>query len=184
MKRKNKKNKNKNAFHVLALDPSLTAFGYVILTGNKIITQGCIKTAPASKKLRIRKGDDRINRISEINHILKSIISKYGVNYIVSELPHGSQSAVAAIALGLVSGTIQGMADFLDIGLEWFSEGDCKKCALQKRSAAKYEMINRMDEIYNVKWTGIKFRDEAVADALSVHYTASHFSPILKARQK
>lgn len=143
--------------------------------------RGCIKTAPSKKALRIRKSDDRVNRVSEINQQLKNVIDTYGVNYVVSELPHGSQSAVAAIALGMITGAVQAMADFTNIPIEWFSEADSKKTALGKQSAEKSEMITVMKKIYNSNWcTGTKYKDEAVADALAVYYCATIKSTTLK----
>ena len=176
MKRTNKLNR----FTVLSLDPSLTAFGYVVLQGNTIINQGCIKTETGHKKLRIRKGDDRMRRVSEINQKLKEVIELHNIKYIVSELPHGSQSAVAAIALGLVSGAVQSMADFLDIGLEWYSEGDAKKAILGKNSASKSEIIERINELYDVEWFKAKYKNEAVADSLAVYHAAKQQSSVLK----
>lgn len=168
--------------YILSLDPSLTAFGWVITRGTRIILAGCIKTAPANKKLRIRKGDDRTRRVSEIVGILFDLIKEYNVTYIISELPHGSQSAVAAIALGLVTGAVQAMADVLGIGLEWFSEADAKKAVLGKNSATKQEMIDKIHILYNyrVPWTNTKYKDEAIADSLAIHYVAMKQSPTLK----
>ena len=45
---------------ILTNDPSLTAWGWVVLRGNAIVEAGCIKTESQAKKRRIRKGDDRI----------------------------------------------------------------------------------------------------------------------------
>lgn len=170
-----------NKFTVLALDPSLRGFGYTVLQDKTILKAGCIKTEPSGKKSRIRKGDDRMRRVSEINHVLKSLNDKYHINYIVAELPHGSQSAVSATAIALASAIVQTMADFLEIGLEWYSEGDAKKCVLGKQSAAKEEMINKINSLYNVSWKDVKYIDEAVADSLAIHYVASKYSPVLKA---
>ena len=166
---------------ILSCDPSLTAFGYVVIKDSNILECGCIKTAPTNKKLRIRKSDDRVNRISEINQVLKSVLIKHQVNFIVSELPHGSQSAVAAIALGMIAGAVQAMADFRGLAIEWFSEADSKKMALGKQSAEKEEMIRAMSIEYGCGWkTSIKYRDEAVADALAVYHCAMIKSPTIK----
>lgn len=179
MKRTSKKPINP-AFKILCLDPSLTAFGYSVLQGRTILEVGCIKTESSSSKLRIRKGDDRMRRVSEINHVLLGIIHKYNIGYIIAELPHGSQSASAAISMGLVSAIAQTIADTLDIGIEWFSEGDAKHCLLNKQSATKQAIIEVIDTLYDVPWTDIKYKDEAIADSLAIHYVASKHSPILK----
>ena len=181
MIRNNKKTIEYPKGTILTNDPSMTAWGWVILDweGN-IVDKGCIKTAPSHKKLRIRKGDDRVRRISEINNCLISLIKKYNVKWILSEQPHGSQSAIAATMLGIVLGMIQTLSDSFEIGLEWYSENDAKRCALGKSSASKNEMIERMNEFYDIDWFEIKYKDEAVADALSIHYVASKQSLALK----
>jgi Holliday junction resolvasome RuvABC endonuclease subunit len=166
---------------ILANDPSFTAWGWVVLNAKgKILDQGCIKTVPTAKKLKMRKGDDRVRRISEINQALLQVIDKYKVNYMVAELPHGSQNAQAAIMIGATAAIIQTLADVMELPVEWYSEADAKKCALGKNTASKDEMINRMNEIYDVDYTGTKYKDEAVADALAIHYAASKSSATLK----
>ncbi len=178
MKRNAEKKEGK--YNVLALDPSLTAFGWAVISGRKIITFGCEKTEPAKQKTRIRKGDDRMQRIAKLVSALIDICNRYEIALIVSELPHGSQSAVAATALGLVSGMVQTFADVKEIPLEWFSEADSKLSLLGKRSATKEETITKVNAHFDVKWTGVKYKDEAVADAISIYFHAEKYSPILK----
>jgi Holliday junction resolvasome RuvABC endonuclease subunit len=146
----------------------------------QVMDSGCVKTEPSDKKMRIRKSDDRMRRISEINQKLKQVIETHGVSYIVSELPHGSQNAQAAMALGMVSGVVQTIADFTDMGIEWFSEGDSKKATLFKISSTKQDMIDAIDKIFDVRWSGKKYIDEAVADSLSVYNCAMKTSPFIK----
>jgi len=166
---------------ILTNDPSMTAWGYAIMSyKGEIIAQGVIKTKTEGKKRRIRKGDETTVRISEINKTLLEQIERYNVNYILSELPHGSQNASAAVMMGVVAGIAQTIADCLNIGIEWYSEGDSKMCLLGVRSAEKKDTIAAIDKKYDVEWTGVKWKDEAVADALSIHYTATKQSPVLK----
>lgn len=168
---------------VLACDPSMTAFGFVVLDyRRKILDRGCIKTESEHKKMRIRKGDDTIRRITEINTVLIDLIKHHGITYIVSELPHGSQSAAAAEMLGIVKGLIQAIADCFEIGIEWYSEGDSKKALFGdgKKTVSKADTIKVINKIYKVDWPGAKFRNEAVADALAVHHVACIQSPVLK----
>ena len=176
-----KRTKTTHTPTILTNDPSLTAWGYAVLDAHgKIFATGCIKTKPEQKKRRIRKSDDTQRRASEIIRKLLSLIKHYNVQFILSESPHGSQNASAAVMIGLVVGITQTMAECLDIPIEYFSEGDAKKCALGKLSAAKNEMINAMGLIYNVPWKNIKFIDEAVADSLGVYHVASEESVIFK----
>lgn len=169
---------------ILTCDPSLTAFGWVVMEGSRIVDCGVIKTTPSNRKLRIRKGDDRCSRISLIVHSLMEIIKKYEVDYIVSEQPHGSQSASAAIMVGIVLGILQTLADCKGLGIEWYSEGDCKMMLLGKRAAEKNEILNKISSIFNYRVKGVKYVDEALADALAVYYTALQTSPVLKYKSK
>ena len=166
---------------ILAHDPSICAWGWAVLYADgTVLETGCIKTESSNKKLNIRKGDDRIRRVNEINQELLRIIDKYKIRWMVSEQPHGSQSAVAAVMIGICLGMLQTISDCKSIGLEWYSEGDCKKTLLGKRSAVKGETIAAVHNIFDVKWTGIKYIDEAVADAISVFYCAKKTSSVLK----
>ena len=173
---------SRNDFNILTNDPSITAWGYAVVTkAGRVLTIGCTKTKTEGKKRRIRKGDETVRRISEINNVLLGIIKAYDVKYILSELPHGSQNASAAVMIGVVAGIIQTMSDCLGIGVEWYSEGDSKKCALGKQAATKDEMVVRMKKQYpDAAWTGVKYFDEACADALAIHYVASKQSSTLK----
>jgi len=165
---------------ILTNDPSITAWGWAVVdTTNTILASGCIKTTPEYKKRRIRKGDDTVRRVSEINQILLRVIKHYKVSYLLTELPHGSQNASAAVMIGIVTGIVQTLSDLLEIGIEWYAEMDAKKCVLGKNSATKQEMITAIDKLYHVKWKNVKYKDEAVADALAIHYTATKQSNVL-----
>lgn len=186
---------------ILTNDPSMTAWGWAVLDykGN-ILKTGCIKTVTEGKKRRIRKSDETAQRISEINNILLGLIKRYNVRYILSEAPHGSQNASAAVMVGAVNAIVQTISDCLDIGVEWYSEGDSKKCLLGRISATKIETMLAIDKLYKVPvtkgisknrkgeicalWSGVEYIDEAVADALSIHYVATKQSPTLKMMKK
>lgn len=165
---------------ILTNDPSLTAWGYAVIRNDVIIDCGCIKTAPEHKKTRIRKSDDTVRRISEINKVLLEKIGTYNVDFLLSEAPHGSQNASAAAMVGMVAGMIQTMSDVLKIPVEWYSEMDSKKFVLGKKSATKTEMINAIKSLYKVPWKRTKYIDEAIADAIAVYHTACGLSPTLK----
>ena len=171
-----------NDFYILTNDPSITAWGWAVLNSKgKVMESGCIRTSPEHKVKRIRKGDDTVRRISEINQALKPIIREYDITYILSELPHGSQNASAATMIGITTAIVQTIGDCFDVAVEWYSEQDCKKTVLGKRAATKQETIDRIKSLYpSHTFSGIKFRDEAVADALAVHYTAMQQSTTLK----
>jgi len=131
---------------VLTNDPSLTAWGWAVVDGeNKVIDAGCIQTAAEDKKLRIRKGDNTIRRISEINHRLIEIIHKHKVNYLLSELSHGSKSAAAAVMIGSTAAIVQTIADVYHFGIEWYNQGDAKRCLLGKSSVFIREKLRHQN---------------------------------------
>jgi Holliday junction resolvasome RuvABC endonuclease subunit len=168
-------------FTVLTNDPSITAWGWAVMDAKgRVIETGCIKTEPHHKKLKTRVGDDTVRRINEINMTLLGAIKRHSVCYLLGELPHGSQSAVAAKMLGAATAQLQTIADTLGLGLEWYSEGDSKSCALGKKNAEKNEMVTAIDKLYQVPWTGIEYRDQAVADAVAIFNVASKESPTLR----
>ena len=171
----------KAELRILTNDPSITAWGWAVVTAHGDIRKvGCIKTEPKHKKLRIRKGDDSIRRINEITSVLLGVIKKNNVKFILSELPHGSQSAVVADAFGIVKGIIQTIGNCLDIPVEWFSEEDAKKSVAGRRSIAKDKMVKIIGKLYNVPWKGTKGNDQGVADALAVFHVAQQQSNLLK----
>jgi Holliday junction resolvasome RuvABC endonuclease subunit len=170
-----------NLQFILTNDPSFTAWGWAIVDERgKVYKSGCIKTTPEQKKRRIRVSDDRTRRTEEITKYLLNLISDYGVTYLLSEAPHGSQNASAAVMIGIVIGVLVGISETLNIPIEWYSEQDSKKCLLGKKAATKDDIVEAIDRLYEVDWTKTKYIDEAVVDALAVHYVASKQSQILK----
>lgn len=166
---------------IMANDPSLTAWGWAVLEPDgTVIDTGAIKTTPSPAKMRIRKGDDRVRRITELNNQLIKVIKEHKVSYLLSELPHGSQSAVLATMIGMICGIQQTISDCLGIPVEWFSEKDAKTALAGRSSLTKKETIERIDKLYNVEWHGTKWENEAVADALAIFHVATQQSNVIK----
>lgn len=170
---------------ILTNDPSIKAWGWAVVQFTngvpEIIDHGCIKTAAESKARRIRKSDDRVRRLEEISRELQNLHLKYKLDWVLSELPHGSQNASAAIMIGAVTGLVSCFAVVNELPIEWYSEGDAKKHLLNKRSATKKETQNCIIKYYGKEWiSGTKYKDEAVADALAVFHIAKDTSPALK----
>lgn len=167
--------------NILACDPSITAWGWAIINEhNNIIARGCIKTEPSYKKNRIRVSDDRTNRAGYIAEILITLIEEYNIKIILTEMPHGSQNAKASVMIGIVIGFFACLNKTMDIPIEYYSEQDSKKALLGRKDGSKQDVINAVDKIYDVPWTGTKYIDEAVADSIAVHYVATKQSQILK----
>lgn len=167
--------------NILTNDPSFTAWGWAVLNEKGIVLEvGCIKTKPVDKKLRIRKGDDRVRRTGELVRELHRVVNKYNIRYLLSELPHGSQNAQAAFLLGAAAAIIKTMADVLGLGIEWYSEEDAKKSVTNKKSITKDEMVSIIADLYEVPWPGTKWRNQGIADALAVYHVAYKESALLK----
>lgn len=165
---------------IFANDPSLTGWGYVVVRNDKVLACGCIRTQPEHKKKRIRKTDDDMRRIHDINVELIRVISEYGVDYLLCEIPHGSQTASGAVMVGTVRGIIQTIADCLALPLETYSEQESKKAVLAKKTATKTEMVEKIGSLYEMPYKGVKYHDEAIADAMAIYHTATQLSPTLK----
>ena len=167
---------------ILTNDPSMTAWGWAVVDLKcNVLACGCIKTQPSSKLARIRKSDDRLRRVSEIVGQLNSVVNRYNVGLIVSEAPHGSQNAQAAVMIGMVAGILQTFSDLKSIPIEWYSEADAKKSMSNKKLPNKQAMVDIVSTKYTSwKKQGVKYQDEAVADALAVHNVALMHSNIVK----
>lgn len=186
MKRRRKVKAKGNT--ILACDPSLTGWGWAIINWDgSVVDTGMIKTEPLHKKMRIRVGDDFARRIKEIVQVLFTNIKTHNVNYMVCELPHGSQNANAAKMVGAVPSIMETMAMTLDLGLEWYSEADGKKIVLGKTSGSKDDMVKAIKKLFPevyFKPTGAKAINEAVADSLACYMIASVQSNTMKMMKK
>ena len=171
---------------ILACDPSLTAWGFVVMTwdGEVMPWRGCIQTAKSPKKVNMRAGDDLVRRVSEINRRLLEVMNTVDVKMIVSELPHGSQSAAGARMIGAVVGILQTISDVERIPLEWYSERDAKVSAGLKPSASKEEVVTNIRHRYNLRFDYSTNSErkiaEAQSDAMLIYHCARVHSPFLK----
>lgn len=173
---------------ILACDPSLTGWGWAIINWDgSVVDSGMIKTEPMHKKMRIRVGDDFARRLKEIIKVLFDNITKHKVNYMVCELPHGSQNAAAAKMTGAVPSIMETLSVTLDVGLEWYSEADGKKAVLGKSSGSKDDMVYAIKKLFPdvyFKEVGAKAVNEAIADSLACYYVASIQSNVMKMLKK
>lgn len=165
---------------ILACDPSFTGWGWVVFENHTRIDSGCIKTSPEAKKRRIRQGDDRARRTGEIVQALLEIIGDHKIEFIVAELPHGSQNAKAAVMMGIVMGILEATSTWAGIPMEWYSEADAKKALLGRISASKAEVIQSVEQTFEDRLTGPKYVQEAIADAMAIYNVAQLHSPTLK----
>lgn len=173
-------------FNIMACDPSYTHFGFIIIMHNEIVHADCIMTDSQAKKNRIRKGDDDTRRLNIINMKLKEIIREYKINYLLAELSGGgSKSSNAAKGLAFANCLTQAMADWNDIGIEWYSEADAKKCLFgRQKNVSKNETKEKINKLYKVPWTDTICRDEHIADAVAIYHTALQQSSVLRLNKK
>jgi len=169
---------------VLTNDPSMTAWGWAVVSLSEdqtiVLKTGCIKTESEYKKRRIRKSDDRVRRLGLLTHELDTIIRDFGVEWLLTETPHGSQSASAALMIGAVLGVIATLATCHRLPIEWYSENDAKKHLAGTGTLSKANTIKLISEEYGRDWiTHTKYIDEAVADALAVFHVGRMTSPAL-----
>ncbi len=92
-----------NAPVLLALDPSITAFGWVVVSLESdpvLVGAGVIETKPAPKKKRGSVAEDDARRVRFIRRELARVFDHYSPAVVAIEVPFGSQTAKAAKALG------------------------------------------------------------------------------------
>lgn len=158
---------------ILAIDPSLTATGWVRCEfehGELIVhAKGCIRTKPSAKKLRLRKGDDDHRRIGVIWRELRAAAK--GCSAIASEQPAGfakGARAARAVAMSLAVVSCLGQADGREV--LWFQPAEAKRAATGKATASKAEVRDAAVAHTPTLLAGLTAEPEreAVADALSV----------------
>lgn len=100
--------------NILTLDPSFTAFGWAVLSGNKYIAGGCIRT---KKEPGLIVNSDH-NRLQCIVSELRRIVALYSISAVYYEVPGGSKGFRCAQALASVRGAVLGFC--VALGLPHF----------------------------------------------------------------
>lgn len=153
--------------NILTTDPSLAEFGLAIIDRNdgNAIHGECIKT----KKQGDSVTTDRARRFEKIAQRLNEVITEYNINKWVSEIPHGSQSASSAWALGGVCGVCASTSTHLKLNIEWISQFKIKQELFDTRSVEKEKMVTEMKNRYNTDVFGeFKYEQQAISDSLGV----------------
>lgn len=155
----------------LALDPSLTCYGWSIINTdtNTIIDYGCIRTKKDTGKVSVSD----TNRIIEIASTLVEKINQHNVFAAMFEDPAGSKSSTANKALSLVKGVTIGVLISKGIPFEQIRARDAKHTLCGSYDATKEEMFNKVcnsfpdfkDEMNKKP----KYLLEAVSDSISVY---------------
>jgi len=162
---------------VLAVDPSLRAFGYCVLKGGKYILDcGCIRTEPIKG---LKDADSYTERIRIIAKTLSDIITKYKVDRAILETPMGSQSVAAVKALSSAQALTVSVCTVLNIPFSTIDARTVKKTLTGSRDAEKDEIMAVVaSKFYDFNtWASTvnKITREAVSDSLAV-YLASNLN--------
>lgn len=166
---------------LLSLDPSKTCTGYVVYDPdeNEILESGIFKVEPEDHK---RKTDQYVEEADLYTHFLLDVFLKWGFNHIVTEYPHGSQSATASRALSMVNSIISAFSHLILYKKPiTYLESDAKQGYFGKRDVSKEETREAMHKEYpdyKPALRGgdvVKYKDEAICDALLILH--NHLNP-------
>ena len=161
---------------ILALDPSLRATGWVLAQreGSRYVPVewGCIRTAPAGRKVRMRQSDDDVQALAIIRAALANHLG--GVTRALVELPPGgAKGARANRCMGLVVGLVVAMMAERGIHSAYYSPDDVRRALGTRRKpglgikeAAAIAVEARWPALQYIQATGAE--TEAVVDALAV----------------
>ena len=163
---------------ILTMDPSLRAWGWakILEEGEcgcfdesltaEVIDQGVIKTQKP-KNLPIIKG--RLQSAKEIAERLVALIDDFWPCIVLAEDPTGSQHANDAASQGICQGIIAGICEARRIPYWTCSPLQARQALGLKPPTTKAHVVNTIGNLLpDLKWSGVKYVDEAVADALAV----------------
>jgi len=159
---------------IIALDPSLVAFGWSILDSdtNELVDAGCIETHPIKF---LPKYKSNIKRLNEITEKLNDLFIKYpDISFGYSEIPVGSKSSSAATALASVQGIIIALFHVhLSLNYEFIMPRDVKKTLTFNQNATKDQLVevvkNSIPNFRSVVGKTNKVRLYAISDAIAVY---------------
>ena len=129
---------------ILALDPAQNNTGVVVMWGAKIMETSTI---------RLKTDLDGVKKWMYLQDAvakeINALIHEWNIEVIVSEFPHGSQSASALRGLAQVSGVISGVAQAHNLPLHFFTEYDVKRTLFgHAKGVSKEEMMYRVFGIF------------------------------------
>jgi Holliday junction resolvasome RuvABC endonuclease subunit len=140
---------------MLALDPSFTATGWVVvdLRFDKIVGAGVIRTKKAKPKERLSAAEDDARRGLEIRRGIADVIRRFKPVVIAQEGNSGSQHANSAKALARAQ---QACVDAVDEALEglpiFLTQQAVKKAATGSMSASKDRVETAMRKRWGDAW--------------------------------
>ncbi|MFP8488761.1 hypothetical protein ACKGJO_06625 [Gracilimonas sp. Q87] len=167
--------------NILILDPSKSATGWVVYDDieETIIAYGTFKCEISKRQKKELKKTTERNAVEMYlySRFLEDVCDRYQIEKVVSEQPHGSQSAKASWALSMVVSIITAFSVYkLGQAPTFYLESTCKKSFFDVRFVDKIQTREAMNEMWRSE--GYKpethhgkvvgYKDEAVSDALLV----------------
>jgi len=135
---------------IMAMDPSLTNFGYAIFDiQSKLVTQSVIKTQPETKRTGQYLFYDKQRRLKYIAAHLGEAINTHNPEILVTErFDGGAQSNKSAQALAEMRCLVFMVAHFLNYPLHAVSIYDVKLALTGRKKAKKIDMMKAAVELY------------------------------------
>jgi Holliday junction resolvasome RuvABC endonuclease subunit len=148
----------------LSLDPSIRAYGWAVLDGNKIIDLGC-----SPSKL----GENDITVIARHVEILNALVKKYPIEHICFECSVGSQSNKAAQALAHSKALTVAIAQIHQIPFSYFYAKEIKTLLTGNSDASKEDICKEIRKKFKSFDKKTKdwpiFKVYAASDAIAVY---------------
>jgi len=164
---------------VLCIDPGFRAMGITIYDFNTrtILYGGAYLIDKKDYTIKKKKtGSSKADAwVAESLIIwLNSIVSKYSVNWVIMEIPHGMQGYRPLVTMTIISGAIIGWAIARALPLAYITPEANKKAATGSHRAQKEEMGKRvMKEWKKFNWKALPANEqEHVWDAAALIFSA------------
>jgi Holliday junction resolvasome RuvABC endonuclease subunit len=132
---------------LISLDVAFRNLGWIIFHGSIPKHCGVITTKKSSRK-DVLVSDNRVKDCVTICRQLSEIITRYGVDGIIGELPGGSRSAKAAGMLGMATAVVSCVSHYTRLPAEWCTPDDVKVAVTGSGKASKDEIMDRIIEKY------------------------------------
>lgn len=128
---------------IVALDPSLTAFGMAaVLVGDgspRVLASTCI-TTDVGDKAHTYAGDRDARRLDVIAHGLVAFLDAHQPHVIAAEAPAGAQGYRAAFSLGAALGVSRGVLAARGLACMLVQAGEVKALVAGSRAASKLDL--------------------------------------------
>lgn len=159
---------------VLGLDPSLTCYGWAVLSlDRRVIAAGCLRTKPDTKSRHTYQADKDGVRLDALARGLLDVLRTHDVALIACEAPAGAQSATAAKALGQSYGVTRAILVALERHALTIQAHEVKRAIGGSDGATKEEVAAGVEQL--TAWRSSASSQparEGEADAAAVALTA------------